>query len=181
MSISWYSISIPLNGSIIFNGYFSVNNTTNVIQNFYYVNNNQYVDILLRTLGENGSDNIFINNNFTNGGVNILSVIPYINNSYNNPYKLNLWHYSIQNNDIVSYNPTNSISYTEKNTSPSQWSNSPTNFSFIFRLISGLPPLPRSFSMRSLFSNNAQVYYKPHSLSTVGNGVRNYRHIKRRT
>ena len=87
MTISWYSISIPLNGSVIFNGYFNVDNTTNVIQNFYYVNNNQYVDILLRNLGENDSDNLFINNNFTNGGVNILSVIPYINNTYNNPYK----------------------------------------------------------------------------------------------
>ena len=162
-----------------FNGYFSVNNTTNVIQNFYYVNNNQYVDILLRNLGENGSDNLFINNNFTNGGVNILSVIPYINNTYNDPYKLNLWQYSLDNN--VSYNLTNTISYTPKNVSPSQWPKSPINFTFIFTSISGLPPLPQIFSMRSLFSNNSQVYYKPHSLSTVGNGVRNYRHIKRRT
>jgi hypothetical protein len=174
MTISWYSISIPLNGSIIFNGYFSVNNTTNVIQHFYYVNNNQYIDILLRDLGENGSDNIFINNNFTNGGVNILSVIPYINNTYNNPYKLNLWRYSLENNN-------NTISYMMRNTSPSTWSYSPINFNFIFTSISGLPPLSQPFSMRSLFSNNSQVYYKPHSLSTVGNGVRNYRHIKRRT
>jgi len=174
MSISWYSISIPLNGSIIFNGYFSVNNTTNVIQNFYYVNNNQYVDILLRTLGDGGADNIFINNNFTNGGTNILSVIPYLNNYNNlNPYKLNLW-----------LNGTgNTISYRLTNTYASSWPNDyyPINFSFIFTSISGLPPLSQPFLMRSLFSNNSQVYYKPHSLSTVGNGVRNYRHIKRRT
>ena len=180
MTISWYSISIPLNGSVIFNGYFSVDNTTNVIQNFYYVNNNQYIDILLRYLGDNESDNLFINNNFTNGGVNILSVIPYINNTYNNPYKLNLWHYSLQS-DYVSYTATNTISYTSRNTSPNQWPNSPINFTFIFTSIPGLPHLSQPFSMRSLFSNNSQVYYKPHSLSTVGNGVRNYRHIKRRT
>ena len=49
MTISWYSIRISLgatpNGEVIFDGYFNVKN--NVIQNFYYVNNNQYVDILL--------------------------------------------------------------------------------------------------------------------------------------
>jgi hypothetical protein len=39
------------------------------------------------------------------------------------------------------------------------------------------------FSMRSLFTNNAQVYYKPHSLSTGGggSGVRNSRIKQRRT
>ena len=37
-------------------------------------------------------------------------------------------------------------------------------------------------SMRSLFTNNAQVYYKPNSLSTSGggSGVKNSRHIRRR-
>ena len=41
----------------------------------------------------------------------------------------------------------------------------------------------RSFSMRSLFTNNAQVYYKPHSLSTGGggSGVTNSRIKQRRT
>jgi hypothetical protein len=39
------------------------------------------------------------------------------------------------------------------------------------------------FSMSSLFTNNAQVFYKPHSLSTGGggSGVRNYRHKQHRT
>lgn len=39
------------------------------------------------------------------------------------------------------------------------------------------------FSMRSLFTNNAQVYYKPHSLSSRGggSGVRNSRIQQRRT
>jgi hypothetical protein len=43
-------------------------------------------------------------------------------------------------------------------------------------------PTP-SFSMRSLFTNNAQVYYKPHSLSTGGggSGVTNSRIKQRRT
>ena len=44
------------------------------------------------------------------------------------------------------------------------------------------PYIPR-FSMRSLFTNNAQVYYKPHSLSTGGggSGVTNSRIKQRRT
>jgi hypothetical protein len=42
---------------------------------------------------------------------------------------------------------------------------------------------PPFFNMRSLFTNNAQVYYKPHSLSTGsgGSGVRNSSHKKHRT
>ena len=41
----------------------------------------------------------------------------------------------------------------------------------------------RSFSMKSLYTNNAQVYYKPHSLSTGGggSGVKNHRHKQRKT
>jgi hypothetical protein len=39
------------------------------------------------------------------------------------------------------------------------------------------------FSMKSLYTNNAQVYYKPHSLSTGGggSGVKNHRHKQRKT
>lgn len=44
------------------------------------------------------------------------------------------------------------------------------------------PPPVMSFSMRSLFSNNAQVYYKPHSLAPGGTaGVKNSRIKSRRT
>ena len=41
----------------------------------------------------------------------------------------------------------------------------------------------RTFSMRSLFTDNSRVYYKSNSLSTGGggSGVRNSRHKKRRT
>lgn len=43
-------------------------------------------------------------------------------------------------------------------------------------------PAQRPCSMCSLFTNNAQVYYKPNSLSTSGggSGVRNSRHTQRR-
>jgi len=46
------------------------------------------------------------------------------------------------------------------------------------------PPIPPYFfNMKSLFSNNAIVYYKPHSLSTGGggSGVRNSRHKQFKT
>lgn len=41
---------------------------------------------------------------------------------------------------------------------------------------------PRRMSMRSLFTDNSRVYYKPNSLSTSGggSGVKNSRHISRR-
>ena len=44
------------------------------------------------------------------------------------------------------------------------------------------PQAERPCSMCSLFTNNAQVYYKPHSLSTSGggSGVKNSRHTQRR-
>ena len=149
-----------------------MNNADNVIQNFYYVNNNQYVDILLRDLGDNKSDNKFINNNFTIGGTNILSVIPYMNTTYNNPYKLNLY---MSNSARIDYNPTNAFN--------DGWLGTGKISTFTFTPISGLPPLsiPRPFSMNSFFTNNAQVYYKPHSLSTGSGGVRNSREKKRRT
>ena len=45
------------------------------------------------------------------------------------------------------------------------------------------PRPPHIYSMRSIYTNNAQVYYKPHSLSTGsgGSGVANSRHKQRRT
>lgn len=47
---------------------------------------------------------------------------------------------------------------------------------------SGSSAPTRIYSMRSLFTNNARVYYKPHSLSAGGiGGVRNARHKHRKT
>jgi hypothetical protein len=46
-----------------------------------------------------------------------------------------------------------------------------------------LVPPPRSLVWGSLFANNAQVYYKPHTISTGsgGSGVRNCRIKARKT
>jgi hypothetical protein len=54
-----------------------------------------------------------------------------------------------------------------------------TGVYWLYPYIASPPPL----YCGSMFTNNAQVYYKPHSLSTSsgGSGVRNSRHKKRRT
>jgi hypothetical protein len=71
-----------------------VNPFTNVIQNFYYTNPAGYlVDILLPP-GDYGSDNKFVDGDFTWHGTDILSVIPYFNTLYGNPYKLQLFFYN---------------------------------------------------------------------------------------
>lgn len=167
-----------MGGGVIFNGYFNVNNADNVIQNFYYVNNNQYVDILLPAGEKITADNLISDNifttNFTVGGTVIRNVIPYFNQSpYNNPYKLNLY-----SSPYINYNPTSAIGLNWVAGSKS------VEFTFTFTSILGLSPLsiPRPFfSMNSLFTNNAQVFYKPHSLSTGSGGVKNYRKKQRRT
>lgn len=41
---------------------------------------------------------------------------------------------------------------------------------------------PAFYLMRSIFANNAQVYYKPHSLASGGvGGVKNCRYKSKRT
>ena len=176
MSISWHSIKIALpGGSVIFNGFFSVNVTTSVVQSFYYVNNYKYVDILAEVPGGNGSDNRFVDNNFSNPGITLKPVIPFINTNYDNPYELNLWRNG--NTYTISYNPTSSYLAPD-------WPYSTIEFDVTFTSIPGLPPVPVPryfYSMSSLFSNNAQVYYKPHSLASGGGGVRNSRIKQRKT
>ena len=70
--------------------------------------------------------------------------------------------------ETLNYNAVTITATLQVNPAPQQ-SQTPTIFSNI--------------SMRSLFTNNAQVFYKPHSLSTGsgGSGVRNSRHKQRRT
>jgi hypothetical protein len=189
----WYSVIISIRDSgnpVIFQGYFKVEEE--LVRNFYYVKNNQYVEILMTnngdTLGQNGANDTFKNKNFSNGGINILPVIPFINDNYNNPKRLNLWCYKGNDNPptesdnyVISFEPKIFIC---ENPRGCEWPYSYLNFKCTFTSIPGLPvltPPPNRFSMGSLFSNNAQVYYKPHSLSTGSGGVGNYRAKQRRT
>ena len=59
-----------------------------------------------------------------------------------------------------------------------------TGVYYLYPYVAPTPPAPtHSFSMRSLFTDNARVYYKTHSLSSGGggSGVKNSRHKQRRT
>jgi len=61
-----------------------------------------------------------------------------------------------------------------------------TGYYYVYPYIEPPPPAPsapRRIYMGSLFTNNAQVFYKPGSLSTGGggSGVKNSRHKQRRT
>ena len=196
MTISWYSISIvsPIDG-IIFNGYFSVNNVTNLVISFYETingstnfNNNiliptgtgtQFgnylgfitykIDILNLTY-----DNAYLSSwlQFDDNGVIIKSMSRYPEYSIFNFFAANTGYESLNNFGTVGIN-TNTSNVEVL-----------TNISFTIKQISDPTiQIPRPFSMNSFFTNNAQVYYKPHSLSagSIGSGVRNSRHIQRKT
>jgi hypothetical protein len=168
LPMEFYSIQVRLPDESVFTGYFIVSET--IVKNFYYVNQT-YVEILDTNhggeLGEYESDNVFVDGNFTEGGVNIASVIPYMNAQYN-PSKLNLYY---DGDAVVGYKTD-------------EW-RSMQGSTFTFTQIPELPPLavrrPRRFALFPMYADNARVLYKPHSLTTGGGstGVRIAR-IKRR-
>lgn len=153
-----YTISFPIEGYGIFNGTFTVNNATTVIQNFYS-NTNPTVDILIRNACDQDITNTY---NVTTGF--ILAVIDNITGlSSTLPY-LNL-----NNLQVISNFTFFSCG--------SAGQDIPTTFTITPVPTPGPGPNDR-FSLRklccSLYSNNAQVYYKPHSLAAGGVGtVRN--------
>ena len=89
-NISWYSISIYPEGSNYgFHGYFSVNNYANLITGFYETIHSltNFQNDILGPLDEPYyTDNLFLNNRFSNNGTNITS--PTLNNIFNtnDPY-----------------------------------------------------------------------------------------------
>jgi hypothetical protein len=95
MPTSWYSISISLQngGGVIFDGYFSVDNTSNVIQSFYNAiditfSNNIIITTVATFTNTTGthnntqSNNLFVSNRFPVGGTTISS-IPNLDATYN--------------------------------------------------------------------------------------------------
>ena len=97
-------------------------------------------------------------------------------NSIGNSYTI----YTIETvNNISSWNIAKNVGGTNPSPNGGPYT---TGTALIATGIYYLYPYTRPFSMRSLFTNNAQVYYKPHSLSTgSGGGVTNSRHKQRRT
>jgi hypothetical protein len=80
MTISWYSISISpqSGGGAIFNGYFSVDNNTNLVTAFYETINGS-TNFNNNVLGPSDkpdrfANNLFINNSFSINGLNFTSI-----------------------------------------------------------------------------------------------------------
>jgi len=87
---SWYAIKIflPENGESIFDGYFSVNKSNNLITSFFD-SENPMVNIHINN-GFRGADNKFVKNpsySFSGCGVNIASLPSLNNGSFYNLYK----------------------------------------------------------------------------------------------
>ena len=104
-NLTWKKIIIKLNNNIIFTGYFSVN-SENIIT--YFSNENEVETNILQPLiylpdsigvviNGGGVDNLFVNNDFTNGGTNITN-IPNLNTLY--PEAI-VW--QLLSNSIISY------------------------------------------------------------------------------
>jgi hypothetical protein len=94
--------------------------------------------------------------------------------------------YTIQTvNDISSWIIYSNIYGTDPSPNGGPYSSGTTlvatGIYYLYPYVAPVQPA-RPLSMRSLFTNNSQVYYKPHSLSTSGggSGVKNSRHIQRR-
>lgn len=70
-TLQWYSINCTTNLGD-FDGYFSVDTTTNIIQHFSKYSN--FGVNILATTNTNGADNMFVNNNFSSSGTTITTV-----------------------------------------------------------------------------------------------------------
>lgn len=195
MTISWYSIRIALDnagveGITIFNGFFSVDNATNLVISFYETINgstNFNNNILVPT----GTGTRYPANDYKG-----FHAYEYAATIYDNAY-ISTWNQFDENGVIItslSYQPTqlNAILWA-RNIGDETINNQGIVYSyankinvlyFILPISNPIPPpISNPFSMRSLFTDNAQVYYKPHSLSTGsgGSGVRNSRKKQRKT
>jgi len=82
-ALQWYSILIDFpNTTTDFNGYFSIDTATNIIQNFYA--SSDLTNNLLISSSDNGH-NIFQNGHFSYPGAQVSSLTTQIDSSYNNP------------------------------------------------------------------------------------------------
>ena len=163
-----YTFQILDGGTVIFNGYFTV--VGGKITAFYDSSlNNQNVLLPKDDFIYDQADNLFVRNTFTAKGVNIYSssIQSRLNAQSNH---LNLF------TDTITTNPD------DPDRQASIWyipTNRPFNEGENFYVTFKINKIPR-FWMGSLFTNNAQVYYKPHSFSS-GGSVTNSRAKKRRT
>ena len=165
MSETWFSIDIlPLaGGNAFFNGFFAVNSVTTTVTRFYNsINTSENIYINNGFDGENSLFNITPPYSFSHGGTNITS-LP-----------------ALSAPGIAFFNlyDTGGIGFIDINGHVPGGS----QYTFVFNPIKNPFPPPINYYGRSLFTDNALVYYKPHSLAPGGvGGIRNYRSKGRRT
>ena len=100
MTITWYAISISLqSGGVIFNGYFSVDNDTNLVTAFYETINGS-TNFNNNILGPpdkpwSPTDNLFINYSFSGDGLNFTS------NTLQNIYNTNEPYFNLYDKFIL--------------------------------------------------------------------------------
>ena len=179
---STYSISFPIVNYGTFNGTFIVNNSTNIIESFYD-NTNPNVNIV-RTIV--GPECAFRNNTYTEDPINLFCLI--VNPATSVPYMILRITY---NDQLIP--PTLEQLYSYNNGTCGSVS---MDFFTTYTINSipeptPTPPTPtptpsNRFGLKqiccSIYSDNALVYYKPHSLATAGSGtVKNSRKKARKT
>jgi hypothetical protein len=191
-----YAIRIndKITGNIIFEGYFVVN-SSNMLTGFYETINGftDYTQNLIiptdnlpsgivdnqgfQTYIYNNDQNSYFNNiylpswkQFNYSGI----LIKYMNNYKLNVSYINIFDYSFSNDPSIMNESNVFVTFNDNTQS--------TNLVFI-NITPVIEPTPRPrMTMGSLYTNNAQVYYKSHTLAPGGiGGVRNYRLKSRKT
>ena len=202
MTINWYSLKLsigtdiadPTYKPIIVNYYFSVDSTTSLITSFYNYNNigvNIIAPMVLPPPFILFGDNLFDESTLlftTNNGVNfsdnalasylsIEHLFPSGTLLYFNFYDaLNITYFYLYISNPSLPNGTNSTEW-ETYTSPILITRIP---------YPPYPPQPQkcviNLNLCRAYTNNAQVFYKPHSLAAGGiGGTRNHRAKSKRT
>jgi hypothetical protein len=188
-----YAIRIneKITGNIIFDGYF-VTNTSNMLTGFYETMNgitDYRQNLIIPT--DNLPSGIVDNQGFQTYiyGVNGNSVF---NNIYLPSWKqfnisgivikyMNNYNFNVSHINIFSNSDSDPSIMNESNVFII-FNDSELSFSVVSTITITPVYEPRRIAMGSLYSNNAQVYYKPHTLAPGGiGGVRNYRLKSRKT
>jgi len=175
--MDYYSLRIIYESNVIFYGYFSVQHPENLITAVYDFSlplEGEYTNVLLPMddyiFPE--ADNIYVNNAaFTDPGINIYSsAMQTALNAQSN-------HFNLYGSSYLLYIPASAESFDDRANATAEFQVIP-----IEKPGPPSPPLPPRIQiyMGSLFTNNSQVYYKPHSFSS-GGSVTNSRAKKRRT
>lgn len=150
MSLDWYSLNIALqsDNSVVFDGYFSVDNRSNTIQHFI-TSANTTENLIVHTNDDYAADYKFISNKFTIGGT-AFSSIPILEAFYLQTYSINISEWSIWHDATMTNVGITSLSY--KNASDGNWYDiGEYGQVFTFTILSTSPPQPIPSVFNKLF------------------------------